>query len=244
MWALLAMIVVSLGLSVLATSIFGAHWDGASAEDRVKLTADPIGLILQPAASYGQIAVVILGVMVIASEFSTGTIRSSLLATPRRWPMLAAKAAVFAGVVFVVAELVAIPAVLIGKSILSDHVRVSLTDPAVLRATLGFGLYLAVMGLFALGVGAIVRHVGGSITAALGLVIVVPVAISLVPGKTGEYLSAYLPGGSCGQAVMSSGRDASALVSPWAGFAASLGWTVLILLLAAMMLRRRDVSGT
>jgi ABC-2 type transport system permease protein len=98
-WSLAAMVALTLGITGLATALYMGQWDSLPPADRQHLLADPIGLILQPGASYGQIAVCVLGVMVIAGEYATGMIRTSLLAVPRRTPMLAAKATVFAALV-------------------------------------------------------------------------------------------------------------------------------------------------
>lgn len=238
-WSLAVMVALTLGISGLATALFMAQWDSLQAADRQHLLADPIGLILQPGASYGQIAICVLGVMAIASEYSTGTIRASLLAVPRRTPMLAAKAAVLAALVFVVAELIAFPSFFIGRANLHRRVPVSLGDPGVLRAVVGLGLYLAVMGLFALAIGALVRHVAGAIACALGFVLVVSSLTALLPGRLGEHINAYLPG-NAGQQILSSGHDPGALLSPWQGFGVLCLWTALLLGAAAWRLQRRD----
>jgi hypothetical protein len=123
-------------------------------------------MILQPAVNFGGIGVCVLAVMAVAGEYSTGMIRASLLAMPQRLPMLAAKAVVLAVVVFAVGELAAVAAFGLGRTMVDPRVHLSLTDPALLRAIPGFGLYLCVLGLFALGIGALVRHVAGAIATA------------------------------------------------------------------------------
>ena len=99
-------------------------------------------------------------------------IRSSVLAVPRRTPMLAAKAAVFAAVAFVVGELLAFVSFLIAQAIIRSHMPVSLGDPAVLRAVFGMGLYLTVLGLLGLAIGALVRHTAAALTVVVGVVVV------------------------------------------------------------------------
>jgi ABC-type transport system involved in multi-copper enzyme maturation permease subunit len=239
-WSLVALVLVATGVSVLATALFGGQWDTLSDVDRRHLLADPIGLILQPGSLWGQIAACVLGVMVIASEYSTGMIRSSLLAVPRRTPVLAAKAVVLAGLVFTVAEMIAFGSFFLGREILASHVTVTLAEPGTWRALVGFGLYLALTSLFALAVGTLIRHVAGSITGALGMVVVLPTVSALLPGKAGDYLDAFLPGGTAGQAIMSSGRWPDDLLSPWQGFGVACLWTALLLAAAAYLLNRRD----
>jgi ABC-2 type transport system permease protein len=235
-WALLAMVVVSIGLTCVATAVVASQWDTMSPEDRAHLVADPVGLIFQPAASYAQIAICVLAVMTIAGEYSTGTMRTTLAAVPRRWPVVAAKAIVFGIVAFVASEIVAVVGYLLGRMFLGAHVHVG-TD---VRPILGFGLYLVTIGLFALAVATILRHVAGSITAVLALIIVLPNVVSFLPGKWGEYSSTYLPGGDGGQMIMSSGRDPSAVVTPWQGYGVLLVWAVATLVLAAVTLTRRS----
>jgi len=238
-WSLAVMVALTLGITGLATALYMGQWDSLPPADRQHLLADPIGLILQPGASYGQIAVCVLGVMVIAGEYASGMIRASLLAVPRRTPILAAKAAVFAALVFVVAELVAFPSFFLGQANLRRHVAISLGDPGVLRAVVGLGLYLAGMGLFALAIGALVRHVAGAIACALGFVLVVSNLTARFPGRLGEHVNAYLPG-NAGQQLLSSGHDPGALLSPWQGFGVLCVWTTLLFGAAAWLLQRRD----
>jgi ABC-2 type transport system permease protein len=238
-WSLATMVVLTLGITGLATGVYSAHWSSMSPGERGQVLADPIGLILQPGSTYGQIAICVLGVMVMASEYSTGMIRASLLAVPRRTPMLAAKAVAFALVVFVVAELIAFPSFFLGQAVLHPHVQIAIGDPGVLRAILGLGLYLSVIGLFAMAIGAIIRHVAGAISITLGFLLVLSTLASLLPGSLGAHVNAYLPG-NAGQLIMSSGRVPSQLLTPWQGFGVMCVWAALLLAIAASLLKRRD----
>jgi ABC-2 type transport system permease protein len=238
-WSLAIMVALVPGLGVLATSLYMGQWDTLPPDDRARLLADPIGLILQPGATYAQVAVLVLGALAMAGEHSTGMIRASLLAVPRRTPMLAAKAAVLAGVVLVAGELIALPSFLLGRAVLREHVSVSLGDPGVLRAVAGLGLYLALMSLVALAVGSLVRHVAGAVTAVLALVLVASGLADLLPGRLGDHVAAYLPA-NAGQLVMSSGAGPATLLSPWQGLGVLAVWAAVLLGLAAWRLRRRD----
>jgi ABC-type transport system involved in multi-copper enzyme maturation permease subunit len=240
-WAFVAYVALSIGMTVLVTALTAANWDHASASDRHDALADPIGLILQPGGVWGQIAICVLGVLLFAGEYSSGTIRASLLAVPRRTPVLAAKAAVFAAVTFAVAEVVAFTSFFIGRTIIAKHVPVSLGDPGVLRAVVGTGLALAVIGLFAMSLGVLVRHLAGAITLTIGIVTVLPTVLSGVPGRLGDYLKTYVPGGNAIGEIMSSGHNPDSVVSPWQGFAIACGWSAVALALATVALRRRDV---
>jgi len=240
-WSFVGYILLSVGMSILATSLYTGNWDHLSSDDRRSMVQDPIGLILQPGGLWGQIAICVLGVILFASEYSTGMVRASMLAVPRRTPVLAAKAVVFAAVTFAVAEVVAFTSFFIGQAIVSEHVSISLGDPGVLRAIVGTGLALALIGLFALSIGVIVRHLAGAITLVIVLVLVLPTIMSGLPGKLGDYLSTYVPGGTAVASIMSSGRASDSVVSPWQGFGIACAWTAVALTLAAVSLRRRDV---
>ena len=134
-----------------------------------------------------------LGVLVITSEYSSGTIRASLLAMPRRYPMLIAKGLVFGALVFVIGEAVAFGSFFIGAAIVHSHFPVALSQPGVTRAVIGSGLYLTVLGLFALAIGSLIRHTAGAVTTVIGLVLVIFNLTGLLPYSWGAHIHAYMP---------------------------------------------------
>jgi ABC-type transport system involved in multi-copper enzyme maturation permease subunit len=238
-WSLGATIVVTLGIMILATSVYTTQFAKLPPEEQAHMRADAIGLILQPGAAYGQIGVCVLGVMVIAGEYASGMIRASILAAPRRLPLLAAKGLIFAALVFVVGELLAFTAFFVGAAVLHKHLTVSLGDPGVLRAIIGLGLYLSTVGLLALAAGALIRHTAGAITTVLAVVLVLNGLAGLLPGDTGRYVSAYLPS-NAGAQILTSGRWPGEVLTPWQGYGILCAWTVLLLALAGWLLKRRD----
>src|SRR5215472_8696144 len=175
-WTVTLFVVISLGLTALFTWLTVANWNGPRAADRdARVLIDPVGFILGSGLFLGQLTICVLGVLVITSEYSTGTIRASLLAVPRRLEMLTAKTVVFAVLLIVVAEIVAFGSFFIGSAILHSRVPVSLGDRNVTRAVVGTGLYLTVLGLFSLAIGSLIRHTAGAISAAIGAVLVLPI---------------------------------------------------------------------
>jgi hypothetical protein len=188
---------------------------------------------------FGQLTVIVLGVLVITSEYSTGAIRASLLAVPRRIPMLAAKGMVFAAIILVLGELVMFVSFFIGAALLHSHVPVSLSDPGVARAVVGGGLYLAVLGLFSMAIGSLVRHTAGSITGVIAFVIVLEPLSSLIPGSLGYHIHDYLPT-SAGRMIIETVPSAHQVLSPWQGFGVFCLWTVVLLAAAGFLLRQRD----
>ena len=167
-------------------------------------------------------------------------IRASVLAVPRRTPMLAAKAAVFAAVAFVAGTLVAFASFLSAQAIIRSHIPVSLSDPAVLRAVFGMGLYLTVLGLLGLAIGALVRHTAAALTVVVGVVVVLSNLARTLPGAVGQHIAAYLPT-NAGMLITHAHQERTDLLTPWQGFGVLCLWTALLLGAAAWSLGRRDV---
>jgi len=238
-WSLLATVAAALGITALAASIYTNQYDQLEAGDQARLQVDAIGMILQPAVNFGGIGVCVLAVMAIAGEYSTGLVRASLLAVPRRLPLLAAKAVVLAVVVFAVGELTAVAAYGLGRTLVASRVHLSLRDPALLRAIPGFGLYLAVLGLFALGIGALVRHVAGAIALVLTVVLALPSLVALLPGSVGQRVSGYLPS-LAGTQLVADDRWPPVGLPAWTGFAVLCGQAALLLVAAGYRLKHRD----
>jgi ABC-2 type transport system permease protein len=239
-WTLLIFIVVCVGLTALITWLTESHWYGPHAASRdASALSDPVSFILGAGVGLGQLAIAVLGVLVMTTEYSTGVIRASLLAVPRRLPMLAAKVVVFAVLLLVVTEIVAFCSFFVGSAILHAHVQVSLSGSGVARAVLGAGLYLTVLGLFSLAIGTMIRHTAGAISTAIGVVFVLPILSGLLPGSWGAHINAYLPE-QAGTLITHTHEVSGDLLSPWQGFGVLCIWTVLLLAVAAYLLSRRD----
>jgi ABC-type transport system involved in multi-copper enzyme maturation permease subunit len=239
-WSLAAMLIVSLGVSVAATATFTATFDTLDPGTKAQFRDDTIGLFLQPGSQFGQLAITVLGVLLIASEYSTGMIRATVLAAPRRTPVLLAKAAVLAGVVFVLAEAIAWICYLVGSSIARKHVDVTLGTPGTLRAILGFGLVMAMTALISLALGALLRHTAGAISVALGTSLVAPGLLGLIPGSVGQHLAYALPS-RAGQLIMDRTEQAGTPYNQWTGLGIITLWTVGLMALALWAIKRRDV---
>ena len=239
-WTLVVFVVVCVGLTALISWLTESHWYGPRAASRdAKAISDPVGFVLGTGIGLGQLAICVLGVLVITSEYSTGVIHSSLLAVPRRIPVLAAKAVVFALLLIVVTEIVAFCSFFVGSAILHAHVQVSLSGPGVTRAVIGAGLYLIVLGLLALAIGTMIRHTAGAIATVIGIVFVLPILSGLLPGSWGAHINAYLPE-QAGTLITHTHEVSGDLLSPWQGFGVLCIWTALLLAAAGYLLARRD----
>ncbi|GAA2080482.1 ABC transporter permease [Actinomadura alba] len=238
-WSLILLVVLSVGFTALFTALTATGWDDFTERDQALIAGDPTSMILGSGFMLGQLTVCVLGVMVIGSEYSTGMIRASVLAAPRRLPMLAAKSVVFGVLVLVLGVLVSFASFYLGAAIINEKAPVSIGDPGVLRAVVGGGLYIAVLGLFALAIGSIVRHTAAGITGVIGFVLVLAPLAQLIPGRAGDYIHAYLPS-EAGHLIAQAKQAPNDLLTPWQGYGVFCLWTAALLLVAAFLLKRRD----
>jgi len=235
-WTLLVAVIAMAGIGIIISAVQMSHWSQMSAGDRAGF--NPVDVSLG-GWHLAQLAIGVLGVLVISGEYSTGSIRSTFAAVPRRLPVLWAKAGVFAVVTFCLMLPSAFVAFFASQAILTDHhVQTSLSAPNVARAVLAAALFLTVLGLLGLALGALVRNTAGGIAAFAGLMFVLPGLDALLPASWGNAINPYLPL-TAGSAIMAIRPDSSSL-SPWAGFAVFCGYTVVLGALAAFLLIRRD----
>lgn len=235
-WSLFASLVLLIGIGLLACIVFETRWPHLSPADRHDfhpLEANLAGV------NFAQLAIGVLGVLAITAEYSTGMIRSTFSAVPRRLPVLWGKALVFAAVAFIVS----LPAIFIvffaGQAILSgQQINISISHPGVLRSLFGAALFLTVMGLFGLGLGAIIRSTAGAIAALAGIVFVLPPIVGLLPTSVANSIDPYLPS-SAGNAIWTITPDPNTL-APWAGFGVFCAYTALSIAIAAVLMVRRD----
>ena len=190
----------------------------------------------------GQLTIAVLGVLAITSEYSTGMIRTSLAAVPRRGRLLAAKAAVFGAVAVVTGELVSWVAFFVGQLMISGHQpTASLGQPDVARAVVGGGLYIALIGLMAVAAGTILRYTAAAITAVIGVLFVLPGVREALPNSWRLPVEKYWPTGA-GEQVLMVTRDANTLPA-WLGFGELALFVAVLLALGYFLLQRRDAGG-
>lgn len=235
-WTLLTAMLALIGLGALFSAVTASRWTSLSPHERAAF--DPTLTSLR-GYFLAQLAVGVLGVLVISGEYATGMIRATLAAVPRRLPVLWAKAALYAAVVWVLTTASALAAFLIGQAIMAPkHIGVSLADPGVLRVVMGAGLYLTVVGLLGVAIGAMVRNTAGGIATVFGLLLVVPVLAEALPTSWADHVNQWLPS-NAGQSLISLHRDAHTL-APWTGFTVFVLYAVAALAGAAVLLKRRD----
>jgi ABC-2 type transport system permease protein len=235
-WTLGATILTGVGVSAIAMGVTRAHWATESAANRAAF--DPVETSLMGVYLGGTLLLGILGILVMSSEYATGTIRATLAAAPRRPMVLAAKVLVFGVVSLIVAEVTALAGFLLGQALLTSPAKhATLSSPGALRAVAGIGLFLCVTGLLALGIAVLVRHTAGAISAYVFVQLVLPIIVSGFPNSLQHPIERLLPASIGSVMINNSVPDA---FGPWTGFLILCGYTVLTLALGMVLLVRRD----
>jgi hypothetical protein len=184
----------------------------------------------------------VLGVLVVTTEYGTGMIRATFAAVPQRRIVLGAKAAVLFLVTLVVGLASSFVAFFTAQLILGTYsgekLNASITDPGALRAVLGAGVFLGLMGLLGMAVGAVLRRSAGAITALFGLVFFLPGLMELLPDSIKDHVNKFLPS-NAGSAIYSQASQPDVL-SPGAGLVVLLAYAIGALAVAAVIVERRD----
>jgi hypothetical protein len=238
-WTLLAILVLTVGLSLLLTSGSSSMPAGAGGDNDI-VRDSLVGVYL------ALFAVVSFGVVSITSEYATGMIQPTFTAMPHRGRVLVAKALLVGGAVLVVALTSSMTAFVAGQRVLRDngysppgYPEWTLHDGPAQRAVFGSALLLAAIALLSLGVAAIVRHSAAAISALLALLFVPLIFAPTLPEHTGDLVQKLTPG--AGFAVQQTvARDDAVPIAPWAGLGVTTAWAAGALLLAFFLIRRRD----
>ena len=242
-WTLLMLFAVSVGLGAAISAVVAADWSqqqqqpGGAPPNIYDTTQISIAALLY----LGQLVIVVLGALVLTAEYSTGMIRTSLIAMPRRIVIYLAKAVAFAAVALVVSLATAFTAFFLGQSLLaSSHHSATLAGPGVLRAVIGSALYLTLCGLFAFAAAAIIRNTAATITAMLGLLFVIPVLVNMLPNSWGNDLVRWLPTSAARAISVTVGPQDPNLFPPWGQFAVFAVCTAVLLVVGGVLFRKRD----
>ena len=236
-WSLLSAVVSMIGIGLIVSAVQMNRWNSMSFHDRSVFDSIDVGV---GGYHLAQLAIGVLGVLVISGEYSTGMIRSSLMAVPKRLPVLWAKLGVFCVVTFALMLAATLISFFGVQAIVTSHdVQHSLGDPHALRAVVGTALFLTILGAVGVGLGTLVRNTAGGIASFVGLLFVLPGITALLPASTGDAISPYLPL-NAGTTVASSTFDNPHHLSTWGGFAVFCGYTAVIIAAAAVRLARAD----
>jgi hypothetical protein len=233
-WSLLAAVVFNVALAALLAIFLPSHM---SAHEKATIDSTRVSL---GGLHLSQVAFGVLGVLVITTEYGTGMIRATLAAVPQRRLMLTAKTTVFTGTALIIGIASCFAAYFAFQAFLpaSDSMRTSLSDPGVLRAITGAGLYLTVLGLFGLGIGAIIRSSTGAVATLMGVLFVPTLIVTLLPQSWQDTIGAYLPM-NAGETIITVHHQAHTLQA-WPGFGVFCLYAAAALAAGFFLISHRD----
>ncbi len=235
-WALTATVVLGVGLGAVISAA-AAHGYAKSSVSG-KLSWDPTAVSLD-GIGIATLAIAVLGVLCISSEYTSGMIRTSLIAVPKRGRVLAAKSLVFAAVTFVVGEAASFTAFFAGQALISGHApHAALGDPGVARAVAGAGLYLTALAVLSVAAGAVLRHPAAAITCMIAVLFVLPAIAQALPDSWRNPVTEFWPTQAGGQLV--SVHISAHTLQPWPGVGVMGLFTVIVYAIAWTLLDRRD----
>ncbi|REK87623.1 ABC transporter permease [Streptomyces inhibens] len=238
-WLLLAVIALTVALSAAAAAAVTCSSAGCD-QDATKLSLTGIQL--------GQAVVAMMAVLTVSGEYSSGMIRTTLTAMPRRATVLAAKAAVLTGMTLAAGTIAVLASVLAGRLILPGngftpvhgYPLLSLADAPTLRASVGSVLYLALIALLGLGVAVAVRDSATAIGGVLGVLYLCPLMIHLISDPDTQRLLFQISPMNAGLAIQATTHLSHLPLSPWAGLGVLAAWAATALLGGGLLLRLRD----
>jgi ABC-2 type transport system permease protein len=230
-WTMLAVVAGSLLVTFLATHSIERQGRGAF------IGFDPTNVSLTGLA-LGSLAIGVLGVLAITGEYGSGTIRASLAATPRRPLFLAGKAVVVGAVSLAVGEVMTFACFFLGQGILSGHApTAAIGQPGVLSALVLSGTYLALLGLFGLGLGLIIRNTAGALAAFVGILFLLPLVLQplAAQGNPGRFTPELILANSVATVVHQAGQ-----LSPATGFLWMVFYCAVTLVAGGLVIAHRE----
>lgn len=223
-------------VTVLLGMIFSAVAESGEPTGPATLLTDPLDLALAGTA-LGEMIVGVLGVLIVAGEYSTGLIRTTFTAVGRRTKVLWAKSAVLATSVFAMAAVAVTAAVVLGQAVYAgDQATVPLAD--ALEVVVGAVVYLTGIGLIGLALGFLLRSTAAGIAVLVGGVFIGPNLLNLLPKSITDVFMKYLPS-EAGSAMMTQVTDPE-LLSRGAGYVVFVAWVIGLLAAAGYLVRKRD----
>jgi ABC-type transport system involved in multi-copper enzyme maturation permease subunit len=236
-WFTPIVLAVALGLTVLAAVLGGHSYHTWAAADRAAF--DPVnhGLI---SVAVAQFATAIVGVLAMTGEHASGTLRTTLMGTPRRDRVFAAKAAVLGLGALALGLLVTFTSFFVSQALLHGHApTVGITHPGVLRSLGLSALYLAAVALIGLAVGTLLRSSAGAIAGLVGFVFAVPMVVAMLPHTISDAVLQYLPMVIAGSSLSAIKHEPHSL-GPWPGLGVLAVYVVVLVGLALLRFRHRD----
>lgn len=237
-WTLLVTVVLGLGISAIATAETRAHWASTPPGGHVGFDPTATSLI---GIFVAQFAVGALGVLAMSGEYSSGTIRATFSAAPSRLRVLAAKLLVFGVLAVVFAEVVSFASFFLGQALLSSPAtHATLSTPGALRAVVGCGLYVAALGLLALGLATMTRYTAAALSTFVGILLIAPLIVQALPSSLSLDIRRFLPDRIGATILTTTGPPNPFTFSPWVGLGVLALYVVGVNVIGAFLLVRRD----
>ncbi|HET9077347.1 MAG TPA: ABC transporter permease [Acidimicrobiales bacterium] len=234
-WTFLVAAVLGIGLAALICAISASHYHS---DPEIRFGWNPTDRSIR-SLELAQLAFAVLGVLVVTSEYSTGMIRTSLAAVPRRVRMMTAKLLVFGLAALVVGEIIAFASFLLGQALIHGQApSASLHDHLVLRVVIGAGLYLTLIGIMGGAFAIILRHAAAGISVAVAMLFILPAVAFALPTSWSQPIEEYWPT-NAGQEVTMMSHGAHHLAA-WTGFGEMAGFVAVVLVIGLWLLERRD----
>jgi ABC-2 type transport system permease protein len=226
-------------LGIVVAAFDMGRWSQLALETRLHYKSVDTALI---GWHLSELAIGVLGVLVITGEYSTGMIRSTFMAVPKRLPVLWAKVLVFALVVLVLSFPMTFVGFFGASAVLAQHhVNPSLSTPGALRAVIAIPLFLAVLAVFTVSLGALIRNSAGAIATFAGIIFVLPGLVGVLSNSLKNSINPYLPSNAASAFFTTKPDPSDHFLHPWVGFAVFCGYAAVLLAGAAILLVRRDV---
>ncbi|MCB5177848.1 ABC transporter permease [Streptomyces sp. SMC 277] len=233
-WSLVSALVATVGISAALCWAIGATFDDLPQEQQA--TFDPTVMSFA-GMTFGQLGMIVFGVLVVTSEYSSGMIRTSLAAVPRRGTLLLSKLAVATALALVVGLLTSFLSFFLGQAILGEH-SIGIGEPNILRAVVGAGLYMALIALFSMGFATILR------SAVLSLGILMPfflmISNILSAFETTRKVSQWFPDQAGSKIMQTVPGTVETPYGPWTGLGIMVVWVLAAVLGGYLVLRKRD----
>ncbi len=232
-------VVLTIGLGILVTSLIHANWNSPGSE-RDHLTFDPVATSLVGTA-LAQFAVGVIGSLFITTEYTTGSIRTTLAAVPNRWKLIIAKTGVLKISMLLVSEAVCFAAFFIGQAIygnMNTTIPDTLSNGADLRAVILSGVYLTLLSVIGFSLGMLLRQSAATISAYVGVVLVIPLILFFFPQSIQDSLTKFEPS-YLGREMMSVTPIPNAF-SPWVAAMILVIYTAVLWVGGILVFQRRD----
>jgi ABC-2 type transport system permease protein len=264
-WTIGALLIISVGLAAaIGAGVAGNMHNNPGNKAGFDATQISLAIFFY----IGQLIIAVLGAMAITSEYSTGMIRTSLTAMPRRGTLYLSKLLVFTGVALVISVVTSFLSFFVGQAVLSGtgvsaSLFHSVTIPAnaiqngpnapttfqgtdvispgtVLTAVIGIALFVTAAAVIAFGLGAIIRHTAGAIASAIGLMFVLPIIIQLLPNDWRWDIMRFFPDAAGRVISVTVGSGNQHLWSAWPQFLVTVAWAVVLVGVGGYLFRKRD----